>query len=106
MRTWRCTAYALLLWQAAAWSEESLVDAVRAANREAAIALIEKRADVNAPMADGTTPLHWAAHNGDADLVKRLLKAGAQATARNEYGATPMSEAAERADAAIIKLLL
>lgn len=106
MRTWRRTACALLLWQAAAWSEESLVDAVRAGHRDAAVALIEKRVDVNAPMADGTTPLHWAAHNGDVDLVKRLLKAGAKATARNEYGSTPMSEAAERADAEIIKLLL
>ena len=40
---------------------------------------------------DGTTPLHWAAHNNDADAVDRLIKAGANVNAKNEFGATPMS---------------
>ena len=106
MRPSRLTACALLLWHSAAWSEQSLVDAVRHEHRAAALSLIEQHVDVNAAMADGTTPLHWAAHNGDADLVKRLLEAGAKAAAVNDYGSTPLSEAAERADAAIIKLLL
>jgi uncharacterized protein len=74
--------------------ETSLVDAVKAGNRQAAIALIEKHADVNTPESDGSTALLWAAHNNDADLVDQLLKAGADAKARNQFGATPMSEAA------------
>jgi len=57
-------------------------------------------------MIDGTTALQWAAHNGDADLVRRLIKAGADVSAFNDYGATPMSEAAERADAQILDMLL
>ena len=106
IRIARLTACAALLWSSASFSAEPLVEAVRAQHRDAAIALLDQRADANKPMADGTTPLHWAAHNGDVDLVKRLLKAGAKAGTANDYGSTPMSEAAERADAEIIKLLL
>ena len=70
-----------------------LVDAAKAGDRAAALALIEKRVDVNAPEADGTTALQWAAHNGDVDLVQRLIRAGANVKAMNAFGATPMSEA-------------
>src|SRR5438105_6389323 len=83
-----------------------LVDAVKAGDRTAALALIEKRADVNAPEPDGTTALHWAAHNGDVELVDRLIKAGAKVNAKNDYGATPMSEAAVAASADLLERLL
>jgi ankyrin repeat protein len=83
-----------------------LVDAVRSGDREAALALIAQRVDVNAPEADGTTALHWAAHHNDLDLVERLIRAGAKANIKNDYGATPMSEAAIAADAALLEKLL
>jgi ankyrin repeat protein len=63
-------------------------------------------ADIKTTSPDGTTPLHWAAHNNDAAEVDRLLKAGADANARNEFGATPMSEAAFNANTEIIDKLL
>ena len=66
-----------------------LVDAVRDGNRTEALALLEQHADANDRMVDGTTPLHWAVHNGDADLVQRLIKAGANVAAINDYGSTP-----------------
>ena len=72
-----------------------LVDAVKSGDKAAALALIERRADVNAPEADGTTALHWAVHQNDLDLAARLLRAGAKVNAKNDYGATPMSEAAD-----------
>ena len=84
----------------------SVIDEVRAGNHDAAVVLLNQHADANERMTDGTTALHWAAHNGDADLVKRLINAGAQVSVANDYGATPMSEAAERADAKILELLL
>ena len=83
-----------------------LVDAAKAGDRVAALALIEKRADVNEPEPDGTTALHWAAHHGDVELVQRLIRAGANVKAVNDYGATPMSEAAVLADPALLGALL
>jgi ankyrin repeat protein len=83
-----------------------LLDAVKAGDRTAALALLARRADVNAPEPDGTTALHWAVHQHDRELVDRLLRAGANAKARNEFGATPMSEAAVLGDAGLIERLL
>src|SRR5687767_12070999 len=83
-----------------------LVEAAKANDRAAAVALIEKRVDVNVPEADGTTALHWAAHNGDVELVQRLIRAGANVRAVNDYGATPMSEAAVLADPRLLAALL
>src|SRR6266850_2301978 len=96
----------LISFLALALAAAPLVDAVKAGDRAAALALIDKRADVNAPEPDGTTALHWAAHNGDLELVDRLLKAGAKVNAKNDYGATPMSEAAVSASADLIDRLL
>jgi ankyrin repeat protein len=86
--------------------DASLVDLVKQRNRDAAIELIDHHANVNTPTSDGTTALHWAVHNGDVDLVDRLLRAGADAKAKNQFGATPMSEAAFLGNVAIIEKLL
>ena len=56
--------------------------------------------------ADGTTPLHWAAHENDLSAVQRLIKQGANVNAKNDYGATPMSEAAVTGNAALLEALL
>jgi uncharacterized protein len=83
-----------------------LVDAVKSGDKAAVIALIERRADVNAPEADGTTALHWAVHQNDLDLTERLIRAGAKVNVKNDYGATPMSEAAVTGNADMIDKLL
>lgn len=87
-------------------SDVSLVDLAKADNRLAAIAMIDEHANVNASTPDGTTALHWAAHNGDVELVDRLLRAGADAKAKNQFGVTPMSEAAFLGNVAIMEKLL
>jgi uncharacterized protein len=56
--------------------------------------------------ADGTTPLHWAAHQNDLAAVQRLITQGADVNAKNDYGATPMSEAAVSGSAALLEALL
>jgi len=62
--------------------------------------------DVNAPSADGTTPLMWATHRGDYALVEALLKAHAKVDASNAFGANAMLEAAQFGDTRIIEALL
>jgi ankyrin repeat protein len=62
--------------------------------------------DAHSKLKDGTTALHYAAHDGDVDQAARLIKEGADVNARNDYGSTPMQEAAERGDAELIRLLL
>jgi len=91
---------------AAAVSAAPLVDAVKSGDRTAAMAMLDKRVDVNAAEADGTTALHWAVQRGDLDLVQRLIRAGANVKAKNDYGSTPMSEAAVLARPPILEALL
>src|SRR5687768_5788915 len=87
-------------------SSPALIDAARNGDHATAVALLAERADPNQTESDGTTPLHWAVHHDDADLVVRLLEAGANAVAANDYGATPMSEAAVAANVAVLDALL
>ncbi len=90
-----------------ATSGSPLVRAIRAGERSAALELIAKKsADVNAVEADGSTPLLWAAHANDAELVVRLLKAGAKPNVKNQLGTTPLLEAAFNANTEAVKALL
>jgi len=90
----------------AALAAVSFVDIVKSGDRAAAMTLIAQRADVNAPEADGTTPLHWAVHHGDLDLTRRLIRAGAKVNVKNAFGSTPMSEAAVLGRADLLESLL
>lgn len=97
-------ASAALLCAAGAYATP-LTDAIKAGDTETAIDLIDRQS-ANAPDPDGTTPLIWAAHEGDAELVRRLIRARADVEAANDYGATPLGEAAVIGDAEVIELLL
>jgi uncharacterized protein len=84
-----------------------LSDAIKAGQRAAAIDMIaNKSVDVNAAEADGSTPVLWAANFNDADLVSRLLQAGANPNVRNQLGSTPLAEAAFNANTGMMKALL
>jgi ankyrin repeat protein len=87
-------------------AESALITAVKALDVATARALIARHVNVNAPQADGTTALHWAAENGSADLVELLLAAGADARAANRYGVTPLALAAGAGDATAVERLL
>src|SRR4030095_3330239 len=71
------------------------------------LAMIKQGADVNAPQGDGVTALHWAARQGDVELVAALVAAGANPRATTRFGSyTPLHLAAERGSAAIATALL
>src|SRR6266702_2427304 len=75
-------------------------------NAAAVRALIQQKANVNAPQADGTTALHWAARWDDLDMAAVLIQAGANSQAANRTGATPMFLAAVNGSATMIERLL
>jgi len=83
-----------------------LVDAVKRGDVNAVRTLIARKADVNAPDADGSTPLHWAAQRDDVAMADLLIAAGANVKARTRYNITPLSLACTNGDAKLVDRLL
>jgi len=79
---------------------------IRSGDSGSALAAIRGGADVNASGSDGSTPLLWAVHGIDHEVVQALLQRGAKPDVRNALGATPLSEAASVADAVMVGMLL
>jgi ankyrin repeat protein len=84
----------------------TVADAVMKKDGAGLRALLQQKADVNAPQADGTTALHWAARWDDLEAAGLLIRAGANARAVNRTGATPMFLATLNGSAAMIDALL
>lgn len=64
---------------------------------------------IDARDADGSTPLHCAAWKGHVEIVRTLLKAGADANAQSRnmhWGNTPMHGAAHANNRAIAEILI
>jgi uncharacterized protein len=112
----RLTTWALLIAVAAilaagvstasAQADLRLVAALKNQQSTTARALIRQRVDVNSSDVDGSTPLQWAAHWNDLEMVKALLAAGAKPTVANRYGVTPLHEAATIGSASVVSALL
>jgi ankyrin repeat protein len=96
----------LLPLRPAAAADQPLAQAAAQADVQLVRRFLAARADVNAPDADGTTPLHWAVWADHPETVDELLRAGATATSPNTFGVTPIYTAAERGNARIIRRLL
>ncbi len=88
--------------------DATIADLVRVGARDEALARIAEGADVNVPEAsgNGTTALHWAVYQHDVELVRALLRAGAEPSVRNLFGSTPLMEAASVGHTEIIAMLL
>jgi ankyrin repeat protein len=87
-------------------SNPPVVDAAKAGDKQALRSLIEKKADVNAAAPDGTTALHWAGYNDDAESAGLLIRAGGRVNAATDLGVTPLWLAAENASARMTATLL
>ena len=53
-----------------------------------------------------STPLHWASNNGHVEVVRHLLKHGANVTARCEDGSMPLHWASRKGRVEVIRVLL
>src|SRR6476620_2833879 len=72
-------------------TRSDIADAVMKGDKAALRALVQQRANVNAPQADGATALHWAVYREDLEAVDVLIRAGANARAVNREGASVLS---------------
>jgi ankyrin repeat protein len=100
-------ALAVIAAISVAWAAEAtLLDAAERGDRAAALRLLEKGANPNAPGPDGTTAIMYAAANDDIDLVRALIKAGANVGLKNQFGTSAITEAAIIGSSAVIDALL
>ncbi len=100
----------LLAWLLnGAWSapnDSPVADAAMRDDAEAVRALLAEGADVNTPRGDGMTGLHWAALNGNAEIARLLIGAGADLEAATRLGAhTPLHVAAKGGNGEIVEIL-
>jgi ankyrin repeat protein len=100
------TVWLQLAILASAVAKAPVADAVENRDADTINALLQAKADVNAPQADGMTALHWAVHYDDAGMVKRLIAAGADAKATNRYGITPLTLACINGNTDAVEMLL
>jgi uncharacterized protein len=91
----------------AAFGQESLVDLVKAGQREAVLAAITSPdVDVNVTAADGSTALMWATYNVDHEMVRALLERGAEADVISSFGSSALTEAVKLSDVDLVRALL
>ena len=84
-----------------------LADAVMRQDHEAVRTLLANGADVDAPLGDGMTALHWAARHGDLRTARRLLAAGADPETVTRLGRhTPLHVASRAGHAPVVAALL
>ncbi len=103
-------AFALLLaTPATAATTAPLADAAEhldTATIERLLAGSPAAGEINAAQVDGMTALHWAVYHDRGDLVRRLLDAGADASAANRYGVIPLSLACANGNPEVVDSLL
>jgi ankyrin repeat protein len=78
----------------ARFGSSALGSAINQRHTDIALVLIAKGASVNAPGYRGNTPLIDAAQSGEVEVVKALLKAGADPNLADSSGVTPLAWAA------------
>ena len=102
---WTVAALAASAWQVAG-AASPVADAASVGDLDQVHALIGGGHDVNAPQADGSTALLWAAYESYPEMAAALVEAGADPNAANEFGVTPLLQASRIGDATVIRTLL
>ncbi len=83
-----------------------VADAAMKGDRAALRSLLQQKADVNAPQADGATAIQWAAYRDDLEMADVLISAGANVKLANREGATPLYLASIHGNPVMIQKLL
>ncbi len=94
----------VFLAQPLLFGADALVEAVHRRDTARVRSALAEKPDLKGADGDGNTALHWAARNGDAQLVRELLDRGVPADAVNQVGATPLLYAVGNVDS--VKALL
>jgi len=74
-------------------AEKSFIAAIQTNNIDAVKALLENGADVNEPAYTTKTPLHYASHSRNKEILTLMMTEGADLEAKTEQGFTPLSYA-------------
>jgi ankyrin repeat protein len=90
--------------------EKEFLKAVKSGNTQKVAEMLQQdRSLIGVRDLDSSTPLHWAAWKGHAEIVQILLDAGADMQAKNEnghWGNTPLHAAAHGNQAAAARVLI
>ena len=88
-------------------AESPIADAAMNGDVESVRLLIRSGEEVNAAQGDGMTALHWAAENGNVEMLEMLLSAGANSEAVTRLGRyTPLHLASKMGvESSVISLL-
>jgi ankyrin repeat protein len=86
-------------------AEMTLPSAAESGDRATVMRLLNAKS-VNETGPDGTTAIMYAAANNDLDLVRALIKAGANVKLKNQLGTSAITEAAIIGSAPIVEALL
>src|SRR5262245_65660995 len=81
---------ALSLTDAAFAGDVRLIDAVRNRDMRAIRTLLRQKVDVNAPQADLSTALHYAAEQDDVETAAVLIEPGVRVGCDKDYGEWPV----------------
>jgi uncharacterized protein len=87
-------------------NDASLAAAVKRRDTQAVRMLLKQKANVNIPLPDGATALHWAAQWDDLDTAGLLIDSGARVNAPDDYGVTPLWLASLNGNSLMIAKLL
>lgn len=89
------------------WDGRTALESALAGNVTlAAGALLVHNARAVAGAANAATPLHYAARNGNLQMVEQLLLAGAEVMAKDEHGLSPFFHAATNGHLRVADLLV
>ena len=89
-----------------AFADTRLPEAAKAQDTATVRELLAQGVSVDAPLPDGATALHWAAHWSDVEALNALLGAGASVDVENDYGATALWVACANRNRQVVQRLL